>query len=72
MMNFHNSSLLFFNIAGNSIITNLMYNTLGLLFSIGGIKAPQNINLKTKKISDKILGNAKTKVPFFEKMDSQL
>ena len=49
MAKFHNSSLLFFNIIGNSITVNLMYNTWGLLFSIRGIKAPQNIKLKTKK-----------------------
>ena len=49
MAKIHNSSILSFTIIGNRITVNLMYNTWGLLFSIGALKAPQNFNLKTKK-----------------------
>ena len=49
MAKIHSFSLLFFNIIDNSITLNLMYNNWGLLFTIGGIKDPQNINLKTKQ-----------------------
>ena len=49
MAKIHNSSILFFNIIDNRITVNLVYNTWGLLFPIGALKAPKTFNLKTKK-----------------------